>query len=122
MFYSDSLEVLIGLKQSLNDCSDILSRSTLDDYAERFKTCMTGFITMVDIIDRFVENWETDEEKIRSCLTTAKDYIDYYIRLCKTSSENNYKRNMKYMLDSIETVSLVMASKITFIKNTKLIN
>lgn len=122
MFYSDSLEVLIGLKQSLKDCSDILSRSTPDNYTERFKTCMVGFITITDIIDRFVENWKTDEEKICSCLTTAKDYINYYIRLCKTSSENNYKCNMKYMLDSIETVSLVMASKITFIKNTKLIN
>lgn len=122
VFYIDSLEVLIGLKKSLKDCYHILQSSTIDNYNEVFDICASTFDKISEIIDDFIKNWEKDEDKICSTLNSSKDYIEYYIRLCDSSTEKNYKANMKYMIDSIDTILLVFDSKINYINNEKLKN
>jgi hypothetical protein len=120
MFYEDSIEVLIGIKKTLGECVATLSAPSLDNYRDKLGASRNAFLTANGIIDDFIRNWVTDDDKICSTLHSAKDYINYYIRLCSNSSDLNFKGNIAYMLDSIETVSLVLNSKISYISKEKL--
>ena len=115
MFYGDALEVLLGIKQSLNDCSNILSKTSLDDYHNNFMTCGDAFEKVVDIIDSFLNSWKSDEYNVCNMLKTIKEYIEYYIRLCDSSSPSNYNMNKKYMIESIETVSATINAKLKYV-------
>ena len=111
MFYEDSIEVLIGIKKTLGECVETLSAPSLDNYRDKLGTSRNAFLTANSIIDDFIKNWVTDDDKICSTL---------HIRLCSNSSDLNFKGNIAYMLDSIETVLLVLNSKISYIRKEKL--
>lgn len=119
MFYSDSLEVFKGVDKSLKECSGVLSNVSLDDFRDKLNICKGAFFTVNSLIDTFLNNWEKDNDKIYSTLDSIKNYIEYYERLCKTSTELNYKPNAKYIVDSINTLSLVINMKIKCIEKDK---
>ena len=115
MFYGDTVEVLSGIKQTLNDCLGILSKTSLDDYNVNFQLCGDSFERVTGIINRFLSTWESDEYNVCSSLKSIKDYVEYYTRLCDSSSPSNYNMNKKYMVDSIKTVSLTIDSKLRYL-------
>ena len=115
MFYGDTVEVLSGIRQTLNDCSGILSKTSLDNYSNNFQLCGDSFEHVVEIIDSFLSSWESDEYNVCNTLKSIKEYIEYYIRLCDSSSPSNYNINRKYMIESIETVSLTIGSKLRYL-------
>lgn len=115
-FYSDALEVLTSTKQSLGECSIGLSKTTLDNYKDNFKTFGNAFGVIITIIDKFIENWKEDDYKICSTLKSIRNYLEYYVRLCESSIENNYNMNRAYMIESINTVSLAIGFKLNFLK------
>jgi hypothetical protein len=118
MFYSDSLEILINSKRILEECRTILSKSNSNTDIEKL---IAPLKLITDSIDNFLNNWKSDGDKICSTLATANDYIKYYSKLCKRINENNYKEIARYVIDSIDTVLLVLASKINYINKEKLI-
>lgn len=118
MFYSDSLEILINSKRILEECRNILSKSNSNTDIEKL---IAPLKLITDSIDSFLNNWKSDDDKICSTLATANDYIKYYSKLCKRINENNYKEIARYVIDSIDTVLLVLASKINYINKEKLI-
>ena len=115
-FYTDSLEFMLRLKETLNDCLRVLEKSTLNDYSERFKSCADAMDGMIDTIDKFTENWNSDKDKVYDTIQVGKDYIKYYARLCKASTDGNFKHNATYMVDSINTLTLVLDSKIKVLR------
>lgn len=120
MFYTDSLEALIGLRHLLNDNSESLSRITIDDYRVRMDKVGSAMESVNMLINRFLNNWVNDDDGICKLFEAIKQYVEYYIRLCSNSAPGNFKMNSKYIIDSIATVSIAIDSKIKFIRENKI--
>ena len=113
-FYADTLDVLLSIKQTLKECSYVLSNSTEDDFSDNFKICGDSFEGIVETINKFLTGWGHDEYNVCNTLKTIREYIEYYGRLCDISSVENFNINRRYMIDSINTVLMSINAKLKY--------
>ena len=120
-FYSEALDFLYNLKSSFEDKREYLSSTNFENYVYKFKGLATSFKAISKNIDDFSERWKGTEDNVCNMISTLKNYVEYYTRLCETSTNFNYETNSNYIKDSMSTIILVVETKLKFlVKNEKI--
>ena len=118
LFLYESIEILMNLKNSLDEKSKFISVICLDDYMDKMSAIGDGLEKITEKIDDFLNRWDKDNYQVCDTISAMKNYIMYYIRLCDCSSPCNFKVNSLYIEDSIKTILIVINSKLEKIKNS----
>lgn len=111
-FYNDALDTMVSIKNSLLEKSKLITNASREEYKERFEIVSTGVAKINDKVDEFVKRYGYDEDNISRTLERTREYLAYYTRLCKNSSDMNYRGNAAYMSESMGTIALVLTNYI----------
>jgi hypothetical protein len=115
-FYLEAYAFISGLIEYMNRVSDELSVLCLDDYDAKFKLSRDTVNMLNASITKFVNKWNNDEEKICAALKTIKEYYGFYCVTLSNSSPSMFKRDSKYITESINTSRLALTCKLKKIK------
>ena len=115
-FYLEAYAFISGLIEYMNRVSDEISVICVSDYDAKFKLSRDTVNRLNISIGKFISKWENDDEKICATLKTIKEYYGFYCVTLSNSSPTMFKRDSKYIIDSINTSRLALTCKLKKIK------
>lgn len=115
-FYIEAYEFISGLLEYISRVSDELSKICVNDYNDKFRICKETVNRLNNSIGKFVGNWGNDDEKICNTLKTIKEYYGFYCVTLNNSSPTTFKRDSKYIIESLYTSKLALTNKLKHLK------
>jgi hypothetical protein len=116
VFYLEAYDFISGLLEYTSRISDDLSKICVDDYDAKFKIARDAVNRLNASITKFVDKWGNDDEKICCSLKTIKEYYGFYCVTLSNSSPTMFRRDSKYITESLTTSKLALTCKLKRLK------